>query len=40
MEVDFKELQFERDPWDSTLVPAEPDPAYFDTFEGLASAML
>ena len=33
-DIDLKSLQFDKDPWDTTLVPEEPDPSFYDTYEG------
>ncbi len=38
-ELDFANIQFEKDPWDAVLVPEEPDPSYYDTYEDYEAAM-
>lgn len=32
---DNKYFKLQKDPWDSNLLPQEPDPSYYDTYEGL-----
>lgn len=33
-DLDTKKFIFPKESWDSVLVPQEPDPAYYDSFEG------
>ena len=33
-EIDVRTLSYEKDPWDTYLMPEEPDPYMYDTFEG------
>jgi hypothetical protein len=36
----INQFSLKQDTWDSLLIPAEPDPAFFDTFQDYEQAML
>jgi hypothetical protein len=39
-DLDTKKFIFPKESWDSVLVPPEPDPSYYDSFEGISNLFL